>query len=323
MSLIERADPAIIQGQLNVDYMVTALLEGTPSRRTLPGASIFTNVPVGNWAFQWTRMKNERMRPYEAKRAMRAATRTVDFGWETLEGKLSRYSLAASADTDELNNAHPSLALRQKKASFARMLVEMEMEREKRDLLVTATNYPASHRLAIGAGDEWNTINGDSRDNVRSMADAVGADTGIMLNELTVFLGYEAYQAAIEDPIFLASRSNYNADTPDLAALARFWGVARVWTARPVEFDTEGTTLSDMYGDIAILYPEPSIFNQSDWDTEYGDYVFAVNFAYNKGIAQQAWFDELHTTWYFPYHAYSSPKIVNNTVAAIITNCHD
>lgn len=310
------ADP--MQNLQVVDPVITQLLGGQPGRVTMPSSFILKNISVSNWSFKWNKFGTERFRHIDTERAMRAEIRTVDFEVTQETGSLRRFSLAAKADQDELANASPSLKIREKKAALARQGVILDIETKIKDLLTTATNYPVSHRLALGAGSEWNAAGGDSRSNIREMARAIGADTGIPIDEVSVFVSQSAYEAALDDPIFLAARQNYDTDTPDKSALTRYWGVKEVLTAGPITVDSSDQ-VSQFYGDVAILFVRD--LNTSDWDTEYGEYTFAVNFQWNRGVALEAWFERLTTTWWFPYQAYANPEIVNSNLGAIITNC--
>lgn len=303
--------------QLGIDPVITQLVLGTPIRRTMPGQRLLRNIGVDSWKFSYNQYGTEHFRRFDTERAMRAEIRTSDRSFQQQVDKLRRFTHATKRDRDELANASPTLRLRELQTFDARMAVLLDIEYRIRDLVTTAANYPVSHRLAISGGSEWNAAGGDSRADVRSMAAAIAASTGLSFSDLTVFLTEASLNAALEDPVFLASRHNYDTNTPSASDLAKYWGVGSVWSANPITADEDGV-VSAMYGDVAIIYFAGD--NPTDFDTTYGEATWAVNFRWNKGVALSPFYEEKTTTWWFPWQDYANPKIVNSNYGAIITN---
>jgi hypothetical protein len=302
--------------QQNVDPFITSLVVGSPVRRTWPSAQILRNILVPNWTFQWGKYGFESFVRRDTERAMRAEIRTSDFEMTFEAGKLRRFTHALKRDRDELANASPSFRLRELLALHARRIVRYDIESIIATMLTTTTNYPVSHRLAIAGGAEWDSAGGDSRADIRSMAAAIAADSGVSYEDVVVWLSESSLNAALSDPIFIEARRNFNTDTPGKDALAKYWGIKEIRTSNPITYSLAGAP-SAMYGDVAILFVESV---GSDWDTEYGEFDFAVNFRWNKGTALQAFYEDKTTSWWFPWQEYASPKIINNKLAAIITN---
>ncbi len=302
--------------QLNVDPIVTDLVLGQPGPGEMPGARILKNVTAPAWNFQYRQNDKNRLKRYDTERGMRQPIKTADFRYSMVSASLKRFSFGTLRDVDEIQNAHPSLGLREACSRFAKTIVDMDLERRRRDLLVTGANYDSGNTLAIASGSEWNTAGGDSKSDIRSMLAVISGKTGLRYNQIGVFLPDSSLQAALEDPIFIATRSNWTADTADEMALQRYWGSGPVWSMNPVEVD-DADDVQPMYGDVAILYYNSGV---SGVDTMDGDLTFGVDFTWNGGVASKPFYDEKHTSWMFPWTAYDYPAIVTNFSGALITN---
>ena len=314
---IRAVENPLDMGQLGQDPLVTALVLGQPAASSYPGQQILRPITVPNVTFSYTTISNDHLRYYDAERALRANIRHSDWSVSVQAASLVRHSWRVMKDVAELDNANPSLRMRELSALLAKRIVDMNIETKIRDLISTAGNYPAAHRTAIGAGSEWNSVNGDSRTTILAMADQICADTGLMWSDLSVFLSRESYQAALSDPTFLAARSYQNTAMANAEILAQYWGVKNVWVANPVQADNEGV-VSPMYSDLAVIYYGGDAAN---FDTTYGDLTFGVTFKWNRGVAGSPWFEEENTTWNFPWEDWALPKIINSSCGAIITNC--
>jgi hypothetical protein len=310
------ADPMRdVQG--NIDPLITSLVVGAPFRRRFPSELILRNITVDNWTFAYQVYGYEKFLAYDTERSLRAEIRTSERKTTQATGKLRRFTHAMVRDEDELANAAANMRVRELDAIQARYIVMSDIERIIQTLLTTTTNYPASHRLAIAGGSEWNAAGGDSRANIQAQASAIAADTGVSIGDVSVFLTDASFNAALSDPKLLTALHYSTTDTANETILARYWGVREVVVANPITYSAAGV-VSALYADIAILFVRD--VNGADWDTTYGDFNFAVNFRWNKGTALRAWYNPLNTSWYSPWQDYASPKIVNSSLGAIITN---
>lgn len=303
-----------------VDPVVTALVTGQPLPLNLPGTQLFRPVLVPSFNFQYRNYGVESFLPHDTERAMRAPIKHSDRAFTTTSGKLKRYSWMELADEDELANADPSLRLRELKASAARTIVEMGIERAIHAIVTDVTpgnTYASGHIFNLTNGFNDATA-GDSRAAVRAACAAIAGKTGMPYSSMVVFLPEASLQAALDDPEFLAKRQYTGTATASLADLAAYWGVGRVWSANPIT--ASGTTISSLYSDVAVVYLD-SI--PADYDTEYGSLTWGATFKWNRGSVLMPFRDAKTTSWHFPYQDYALPKAINPNCAAIITNCVD
>lgn len=321
-NITQTAYDALHASLLGQTPLLTDLVLGTPTNTVqVARGGILKNISAP-YEFSYRTIGKERLRRIDTRRNMRQPFGTSDYTYSTSTAKLVRYGHAGEADRDEIAIASNLLRMTEMKYYQARMAVELNIEQVAADLLTTTTNYPATHRLAIGAGSEWDAAGGDSLANVQSMLAVIEDDTGLSRQDLTIFLGAQSARAALSDPVFLARRVyTSGANAPTASALADYWGVGKVWSANPVTAEEDGT-ITRMYSDVAIIYYDggPTVQQYED-KSLVGDLVFGVNFTFNRGVVQPAFYEERNTTWMFPWENWSLPKILNSYAGAIITNC--
>jgi hypothetical protein len=307
----------MVNVQQGIDPVVTSLVVGTPSMSNFPTLQLIRPITVPKWSFQYTTFGVEHLMKHDTERGMRAEIKHSDWESGTDTGKLRRFGWSIGKDQDEIGNANPSLRLRERSAAQAREIVLRDIETRMKDFVLAATSYQTGHVTTLTATNEWdNQTNGDSRANVRALAKLIFTATQIPYDRLSVFLTEESLQAALDDPKLKAIRNNFSSDTPDIEVLRRYWGVGRVWSANPSALSA-ADALESMYGDIAVVYFDG---NHADFDTEYGEYTWAVQFSWNQGVANAAWYEDKRTTWFFPWHEYRSWKAININCAGLILN---
>lgn len=317
---VRATENPIVNVQLGTDPMVTQLVLGQPQAVRFPGMEILRPISVDAWTFKYTVYGKEHLGHFDTRRGMRAPIRHTDWKVSTVTEGLERYSFSTVRDQDELNNAAPSLAVRERSATLSRRIVEMDIERKIRDLLLdSTTGYAANHIITLGAGNEWDdATNGDSKASIRTLSKQIAVDTGLQPADMHVFLPMAALEAAKDDPTFLAIRANWTSDISDEMALAKYWGVGRVWSANPVEIDTSSPDdVVAMYGDTAIVY-YPG--DAAGYDTTYGDLHFGATFKWNKGVASTPWYDNKTTSWYFPWTDYAKEAVTNYLCGGLVLN---
>lgn len=299
-----------------VDPVITDLVLGTPTPRFYPSERILPLKTAPKWSFQYTRYDNAHIVRHDTRRAMRAPIRLGDFQGETETAKLDRFSFGVTRDVDELQNTDDHFRLRERSAIYSRRVVRLDCEARAAALLTNTATYHADNALTLASGDEWND-GGDSRADVRLILKSLRAKTALPWEAFTVWLSGASLEAALEDANFLANRSNYTADTPDLAALARYWGVKEVWSSTVLLADTAASDPFDPYGDSAIIYYDGG---DTSLDVDFGDIVFGHTFTWNGGVASVPWYEEKETSWVFPWTEYRQPLALMNKAAGIIKN---
>lgn len=315
----QRAMPSPLAALQQIDPVLTELTLGQPQVSQFPGSKILPAIRAPRWTFQFPRYGVERLMSYDTRRPMRAPIKHAEFGVSMETGRLERFSFSSLWDQDEMTNADEWLGLSSRSADFARTIVEMDIERGRRDLLVTPGSYPVANRLALSSGSEWGALGGDFKGSVDQVVSAICGTTGLQRSQLTMFLPESSYQAAKRDLPFLAGRANYNVNPPTIAELTEYVDIGRIWTANPIEAQDDGTIVP-MYGDVAIIYFDGNTAPFTDFQ-QWGNMTFGVDFTWNRGVASAPWYDPKHTSWHFPWTNYSYPQLLTPAAGGIITNC--
>lgn len=323
-------DP-LVDSQLGIDPVVTSLVVGQPRRIMNFGEGLFRRVGVPTWTFQYRKYGLETLLIRKAKRAMRAIIPHSDLSVDKLPGKLERYSWRTLADRDELINndaaeraiGAPTLTMRERYARAARRIVDLSMEYDRAQLVLAAGSYSQSAPdldLTLAGGSEWNAAGGDSRTDIRAMASVLAAQHGLTIAHVDVHLTNASFEAAIDDPDFIARRANYATAVANEEELRAYWGVRRV-VVGDAFYSDDGLGLESLYGDIAVLDISSEL---RGFDESEGQLDNFVRFAWSNGpdgVAGESWYDRANTTFSFPWEGWENPVSINNKASAIIRNC--
>lgn len=317
-----------INFQLNIDVPITGLVKGHPKLVTMLGEQICRAIEVPTYNFSYLVFNAARFIDKDSERAMRANFQTSGRTFDTEAAKLVRHGWASLADRDELINADAAQAalgiplnVRAKYATLARDIVDMSLEVKRAALIVAGSSYSSSSPdldVTLAGASEWDSAGGDSRVDIRALADTLAAANSLQIEHIEVFLTHKSFKAAQDDPTFIAARVNQSTETAGADELRSYWGVGRV-TVGDGYNSTDGVTLTSLYGEVAIL---KVMQNLSEYDSREGELDSFVRFLWSRGagIAVQPFFEKMMTSWVFPWEAWENAKTVNTKTAAIIRN---
>lgn len=312
--------------QLNIDLPTTGLVLGQPRLRQMLGSAICRPVSVEGIHFKYLTFGKEAFDLKLAERALRAPFQYSDRKPSTVSATLARYGWAALADRDEFTNSDAASSMlgipynqRMIYASLARQLVELAVEKKRADLILAAGSYSSSPDLDDDAtGSEWNAAGGDSRTQIRALASALAAANGVQIEDIDVFLSMGAYEAAQDDPTLLGKRQYTGLATIDTAVLREYWGVRSV-TVGDAWYSSDGSTMTSMYGDIAVLKVAVPL---ASYDTREGQLDSFVRFTWARGggVAAMPYYIEERTSLAFPWEAWELADQVGTATCAIERN---
>jgi hypothetical protein len=306
-----------------VSPIITALVLGQPA---LPGAAdlFFPRVPVPAPVFQLRQYDLSEFVAAETQRAFSAPYKFEEMTGVLKEASLKRYSFAGRADVDQIKIAtgvggDPKFQMR--RAAIGKRKVDLTREVLAADILSATGTYPAGHTLAISAGSEWNAAGGDSQTDISTASDAILSKTAAARDTLYVGLSSSAFNAALQDPVFKAQRVYTSAAFPGEEDLRRYWGVAKVFHFNPIRSASPaiGTVPTSIYSDIAIVYV-PTL-DAPNFDAENGGMVFGAGFSWNTGVANVPFYDNMTSSWYYPWTDWFDLEVISNGSGFLITNC--
>lgn len=322
-------DP-LVDSQLGIDPVVTSLVVGQPRTVVNFGQNLFRPISVPTWTFKYRRYGLETLEIRKAKRAMRAIIPHSDLSVEVESGKLERYAWRTLADRDELLNSDaaeraigsPTLSMRERYARAARQIVDLSKEYDRAQLVLATASYSQSGPdldVTLASGSEWNDpTNGDSQGSIRALAWTLASQHGFTIEQVDVHLTNSSFNAAIEDPVFVARRANYATAMPTREELRAFWGVNRITVGDGFYYD--GTDLVSLYGDIAVLSISRDLQGVDQREGTLDNFVRFTWSSMQEGGATEPWFDRANTTWSFPWESHENNMAINPRGSAIIRN---
>lgn len=318
-TLSRAVDNPMVANRLGQSPLISALVLGMPQAAVMPSSLILPRITVPNYTFKYPIWGKEHLRHTDTRRANRAQIMRGSFSATTGTATLERYSFADEADIDELADAIPEMNLRQRKAAFARVKVQLDIEFQAATLLGTAANYPVANRLALAGGDEWGA-GGNVYDDFQTVAAAISSTTGGLLTPdmLSIFMPTLSLQAALDDSAFRAASVYGGTARGNRTKLAEYLGCKEIVTANPITA-SEADVISPLYSDIAIVYYAGAV--PMGTIADFGELNFGATFALNGGVALEPWYDNDHTTWVFPWEDRVKHAITNSSLGGIITNC--
>ena len=308
--------------QLGYDPVTTDLVVGTPQVMAAePGAQIFRPVTTTSMSYKYPIFGTEHLKRFDTARGPSGDIRTSGFAVTTARGDLERHTFAHRMDELEIEltgKAEPTYDGAFHSAMLSRMVVRLDIEATRADLLQTTSNY--TNTTALSAGSEFNGGSGDMRTSIRTAAATILASTpGATYADLVAFMPQSTLDAAVEDTAWEAIRSNGgDAMLPSPAQIATYLGIKRVDTGNPIAEQDDGT-IAPLYADVCVLYYENP---GREFDTSRGSYLdFATRGFRNEGGARQPWFSDGNTTWYYPWEEFTLPVMNRETAAHLLTNC--
>lgn len=310
--------------EVQVSPIITDLVLGTP---ILPGGRFrfFKEVPVPSPVVWFREYDRGHLAAIETQRAMSSEYVHRKMGSRIKAIALKRDSIEGRADIDELKAANvvggdPLYGSR--KINDGRIAIELNKEIRAMELLTTTGNYSSGHFHSIASGSEWNAAGGDSRQDIGAAALSLEGSTGIDRTGLTVGLSGASVNAALQDPVFLATRAVARADQfPSKSDLAAYWGVKEVFSFNPIWTATGAfdSPLLPIWPDVAIVFADN--LNPATFDPVAGAQVFGVTFKYTSGIASASYFRKEISSQIWPWDEWSGIELIYPDAGYLILNC--
>lgn len=310
--------------EIQVSPFISELVAGTP---ILPGGRFrfFREFNVPSPVVNFREYDRSHLTAVETQRAMSAeyAHRKMSSRIKTLN--LKRDSFEGRADIDEMKMAgieggDPLYGSR--RINDGRIAIELNKEIRAKDLLTNTANYSSGHFHTLASGSEWNAAGGDSRLDITTAATAIRSGTGVGRRGLTVGLSESSLEAALNDPVFLATRAiSRNDRYPDESELTAYWWVKEVFSFNPINTATGAydSPLLPVWGDVAIVFADN--LNPATFDPVAGAQVFGATFKFTSGIASAPYMRKEISSWIWPWDEWSGLELIYPDAGYLILNC--
>lgn len=280
------------------DALITDLVINLDRRQNnFAGDRLFNTVPVDHYLFTYMRTHGEELILHDTERAPRAEIKASDLRHSLIAKVLQRHSWRVLLDRDEVENQRAPVNMAVGAQMVARAAVELDIEVKTAAVVADDASYLTI--FTTTPGQEWN-VAGAMRTDVRTGIKALMDELGVQDSELRLFLPGNTIHAAREDTGLLAVKGNNAIGLSTLDDIASYLGLASgsVWTANPSYKASEGATSVNIYPDSPVLY-YPG--DQTQLRNSRGGLAWGMQFAMNQGTALQPWFDEVRTSWSYPW----------------------
>jgi hypothetical protein len=276
--------------------LTDALREGDPQFTRSLGEFMFPpfnvgspyiRIPVHGGGQQYLRHRTER--------GLRAPHTEIQDSVSTRTFGMSDFGVKAGLDFRETELAEATFRRMEFLVALMDEALRIDQEVIRFELLADA-NWPAGHVLDR-TGSEWNSVGGDTAaDLAAGLAVIKAAHPWVRYEHLELVMTYDAEEAALQDPTYLASRTGIEYGQASLEDWTRY-------TARRLQSVNVGDLLvkSDVNSAAAVLWGETAFLKIND-DAKVnvsearGRRIFAREHRMNGGRVAGMWVDQDRTT---------------------------
>ena len=197
---------------------------------------------------------------YDTNRALRAATKKMDFAISKDTYVCTEHALETSLDYKELEIAEKIgagrvLQLEQRAMNVVNRALEVELEKAVADIMFSSTYYASGNYTTLSGTSQWSdTSNSDPIGNIDTGKTAARADMGVEPNVMVI--GYSAWQTLKNHPAII-DKIKYSMKaviTEDL--VAEILGLDAVYVGKAV-YSTDAGVFTSIWGDNAALVYVP------------------------------------------------------------------
>jgi len=305
--------------ELMASPVATNIILGTPHPIALPGLRILPRKPV-EWKFRWYEWDKAHLKRRDTERPFGAPFKHDEFHSTFHDDSLKRYSWSSVRDVDEFKIADAPLDLQVKHGVYARMIVDANLERLRRDVILNAA-YPSDQIITLAPGDEFDSATGGAKGPIVELMNLICRRTGWSRNDLEIFMPFDTFEAALADPLFQAERraTVNSAKNPTADELRAYYGSGPVWTANTLDA-TDADVVDQTWPDVTIIYGPGQI---PEYDTEWGLPVFGRTFGWLKdGVANvPVPMGYPYSATAYPWTDYQKALILTAGAGGKIINC--
>ena len=195
---------------------------------------------------------------YDSYRALRAATKRIEFAVSKDTFLCLEHALESPLDYKELDEAQrigaaKVLQLEQRAVTLTQRSLEIELEKAVADILLSGTYYASGNKITLTGTGQWSdTANSSPKTAVKTGLAAARADMGIKPNAGVI--GYTAWDTLQDHPEIIEriKYSQLGVSTEDL--VAKIFGLKKIFVGEPV-YSSDAGVFTDIWGDnMALIY---------------------------------------------------------------------
>ncbi|MFM0736808.1 major capsid protein [Paraburkholderia xenovorans] len=295
-----------------IDPILTAIAQGY-SNNTFVGNILFPTVPVNSRAGKIIRFGKQDFLLYNTRRAPGQNTKRVQFGYADSDFSLTDHSLegAVPIENEEEAQAVPGIDLGQGAVRSVQNIMALGVEYEQASLARDATQYAASNKIAVAAGDRWTDPDSDPFAVVSEARETVRKQIGKRPNSAVI--APSVYAALKTHPKTLDRIKYTGRDVATVELLASLFEIPNLAVGDSI-YSTDGNTLTDVWGDDMVMaYTVPGSI-QDRGNPTYG-YTYQLQ---GYPIVEEAYYDRNSKTWYYPVTDARKAQLVGASAGFLI-----
>lgn len=303
---------SINQGQARiVDPVLTNVARGFV-QQDLAGMALFPAVPVMLGGGNIIQFGREEFRQYNIRRAPGAATKRIPMGYAGTPYALLQDALEMPVPREHMRDAsrQPGIQLGTVATQKAMRIAMLSLEVEQAGLARNTASYPASNRVALGAGSRWSDAAVNPSATIETGREAIRAAVGVYPN--LALLSARAFAACRNNPAILDRFKYTSSESVTAEMLARLWDIDRVVVGRSVTADAADVT-TDVWGTDAILaYTAIGAI-----DNAQPSFAFTYTME-GHPLVEQAYWDNSTKSWIYPVTYERAPVIAGGGAGYLI-----
>lgn len=296
-----------------IDPVLTNLARGY-SNADFIGTQLFPVVNVSKEGGKIPQFNKEAFRIYNTERAIRANSNIISpEGRETIDYVLTEHDLSYPIDYRELDE--DILNLKMHATNVVSSGINLRLEKQIADLIQNTSNYPASNKVALTAGDGFNDSTSDPLavidDGINTVRSQIAKYPNICV------MGADTF-AALKNHAKVIDRIKYTQHailTEEL--LRQLLGFDELYVGKAV-YEDDDENLNDLFGDFFGMYYKAKA--KSGVKRTYYEPSFGYTFK-KKAYPFVDTFDKEGKVLYVRSTDLFQPKIVGSDAGFLITNC--
>jgi len=279
-----------------IDPILTNVAQGYQHPERV-GHVLFPRVNVRQRGGQVIEFGKESFKLHKTRRAPGSHTRRLQVGYEGKPFALVQDALEGMVPWEYMRDANqvPGIDLGTQAVNEVMDILTLALEIEKANLATDADNYPSENTVSLGSGEYWDDYDtpSDPAAQVRDYREAVRAKVGLRPNVMVV--SAKGFAALAEHPKILERFKYTSSDSITAEMLARLFNLRRVAVGDAVYMEEGSTTMTDVWGNNAVLaYVPPQISSRRQ--PSYG-YTYTLN---GHPITEEPYNERNQKSWIYP-----------------------
>lgn len=299
-----------------IDPILTNVVQGYRHPERV-GHTLFPRVTVRQRGGQVIEFGKESFKLHKTRRAPGSNTRRLQVGYEGKPFALVQDALEGLVPWEYMQDANqvPGIDLGTQAVSEVMDILTLALEIEKANKATDTNNYSVDNQIALSSGEYWDDYStpSDPAAQIRDYRETVRSKIGLRPNVMVV--SAKGFAALAEHPKILERFKYTSSDSITADMLANLFQLRRVAVGDAVYMEEGSTTMTDVWGNNAVLaYVPPTISSRRQ--PSYG-YTYTLN---GHPLTEEAYNDRNQKSWIYPVTYERVPEIAGADAGFLIQN---